>query len=68
MTKKIDETNKTLAEHANLKAQYEQMALEFENVKEELEMAKDDLKRYTNKKAKKALQQMGLIKGVPVDV
>lgn len=57
--KQIAEANRTVAEHANLKAQYEQMALEFENTKEELSELKDDIQRTANKKAAIALKKMG---------
>ena len=60
--KQLDESSKTLAEHANLKAQYEQLSLEHDNTKEELEMIRDDMKRHSNRKASKALVQMGMLK------
>ncbi len=41
-----------LAEHANLKSQYEQLAMEHEQTKEELEFAKDDLQRFRQRQKK----------------
>jgi hypothetical protein len=41
-----------LAEHANLKSQYEQLAMAHEQTKEELEFANDDLSRFKQRQKK----------------
>ena len=58
--KQIAEANQTLAEHANLKAQYEQLAIESETTKEELDLLKEDMQRISDKRAALALKKMRL--------
>ena len=56
--KQIEEASQRLAEHANLKSQYEQLALQHRQTKEELEYANEELSRHKQRQKRNVLGKL----------